>query len=690
MPKRSQSFEAAVKLPSVCPMDCPDRCSLEIGLDGGEVASISGSHLHSTTAGVICTKVSRFAQRLYGPDRVLYPMQRIGKKGSGDFVRISWEDAIREISRRLEKVRGTYGPEAILPFAYGGSNGLLTHEFVDAWFFRRLGSSRSERTLCAASTTMALDAIYGRMPGTAMEDYPEARFILIWGANPVHSNIHLVPHLKEARRRGARIGLVDPRRMLGPGLVDLHLQPYPGTDVAVALAMIHFMEKEGLADHSFLEKSSTGWQRLLQYAEGFPLEYAARIARVEPESIVLLARAYAESNPAVLRCGWGLERNRNGLAAVAAVLAIPAVAGKFGKCGGGFTLSSSKAYKVNADELAGIPEPQTRSINQAHLGRALLKGASPPIQALFVYNCNPAATVPDHNQVITGLCREDLFTVVLEQVMTDTAMHADIVLPATTFLEHRELSKSYGTYALQYAEPVISPRGEAKSNAEVFQLLGRAMGWTDGPFAEDEEALLRRALDSVHGPFEGVLSAERLRQERIAYFHFPGRRPVQFETVFPETDDGKIHLYASSLGDEPYKFRAEVSSPDYPLALISPASNKSISSTLAEFNLLDVKLEMSPSDAADRGLKDGDAVRIFNSLGEVQCGLKIDPRLKVGVASLAKGIWRRATLNHSNGNALVADSITPVSGGACYNDARVQVEKLRDRVASHAIPEGRG
>jgi anaerobic selenocysteine-containing dehydrogenase len=275
--------------PSVCPMDCPDRCSLDVEVRDGQVVSIRGSRVHSLTAGYICTKVSRFGRRLYGPDRVLYPLRRTGPKGSGQFARISWEEAIAEVARRLKAICAESGAEAILPFAYGGSNGMLSHEFVDAHFFRRLGASRLARTLCAASTTAALDALYGKMPGTAFEDYEESRFILIWGANPTHSNIHLVPHLKAARRRGSRIATVDPRRNLGEDLVDQHLQIYPGSDVAVALAMMHHLDRQNLVDRDFLRQHSTGWDGLLEYASRFPLERAARLARVSESEIARLA-----------------------------------------------------------------------------------------------------------------------------------------------------------------------------------------------------------------------------------------------------------------------------------------------------------------------------------------------------------------------------------------------------------------
>ncbi len=657
-------------------MDCPDRCSLEVELRDGRVASIRGSRVHSLTSGYICSKVARFGRRLYGADRVLHPLRRTGAKGSRSFARITWDEAIAEIARRLHATQREYGGEAILPFAYGGSNGMLTHEFVDAHFFRRIGASRLARTLCAASATAAADALYGKMPGVAFEDFAEARFILLWGANPTQSNIHLVPFLKAARKKGARIATVDPRRVLGDDLVDRHLQIYPGTDVAVALAMISHMDRHGLADRAFLRKHSTGWEQLLGYASSFPPERAARLAGVQALEIEWLAEAYAEADPAALRCGWGLERNRNGLASIAAVLALPAVAGKFGKAGGGFALSSSKAYQVDDRELAGAPEASTRVLNMNELGRNLTGGILPPIRALVVYNCNPAATVPNHNRVVEGLRREDLFTVLLDQVMTDTADFADIVLPATTFLEHAELNKSYGAYALQLAEPVIPPEGEAKCNAEIFQLLGRAMGFTDGLFALNPDELLQHAVRSVKGPMESALSAELLRERKAVYFNFPGPRPVQFDTVFPNTPDRKIRLYPSSLGPEPFRYLEDSCDPRFPLALISPASGKSISSTMAEYNLLDVKLCIHPDDARARGLGEGDAARIYNDLGEVHCKVRIEGRLKPGVVSLPKGMWRKATLNGSLVNALVPDTVTPISGGACFNDARVQVSRL--------------
>jgi anaerobic selenocysteine-containing dehydrogenase len=662
--------------PSVCPLDCPDRCSLAVEVRGSKVRTIRGTTTHPLTDGFICTKVSRFARRVHGPDRILFPQRRIGRKGEGEFERIPWVEAIAAITARIEQARSEFGGEAILPFNYGGSNGLLTQGCVDAHFFRRLGASRLARTLCAASTSAATAALYGKMPGVAFEDYAEAKFILLWGANPRHSNIHLVPHLKAARRRGCTVAAVDPRQTLGDDLVTIRLQPYPGTDVVLALAMIRHMDRKGLTNKMFLEQHTTGWQELLEAAQKFPLDQASSISGVPAADIARLAEDYASADPALIRCGWGLERNRNGLSSVAAVLALPAVAGKFGRPGAGYTLSNSSAYQVDDAILAGAPEPSNRILNMNRLGRLLMEDLKPPIQVLIVYNCNPAATLPDHNSVLAGLRRKDLYTVVLDQVMTDTAAFADILLPATTFLEHFELNRSYGGYAVQLSEPVIPAQGEAKSNAEIFQMLGRELGWQDGLFCETTEELLRRAVKAVQAPMQSGFSLEMLQSRKIAFFDFPGARPIQFCSVFPGTADGKVHLYASELGSEPYQFREDPTTPEHPLAMISPSTGKTISSTLAEFNLTSVKLDMHPVDADARQLREGDWVRVFNRLGEVHCALRIEARLRPGVVSLAKGMWRRSSLNGSVGNALVPGTLTPVSGGACFNDARVEVEKL--------------
>lgn len=659
---------------SVCPLDCPDRCSLDVTVEEGRVVSIAGSRVNPLTGGFICGKVRRFTERQYGPDRLLHPMRRAGAKGTGRFERITWDEALGAIEARMRQARGRHGGEAILPFNYGGSNGLLTQGGADEWLWRSIGASRLDRTVCAAPTGAACRALYGRMGSVDFADFEKARFILIWGANPRHSNIHLLPYLKAARAAGGTVALVDPRLTMSPQYVDMHLPVYPGSDAAVALAMIGHLERTGRVDRRFLEAHAAGWERLLERAREWTLERAAARARVKAADIAAIADAYAAARPALVRCGWGLERNRNAEASVASVLALPAVAGKFGAPGGGFALAASPAYDVDDDRLAGRPEAATRTINMNRLGRALLEEKAPPIEVLFVYNCNPVATIPDQNRVRRGLQRDDLFTVVFEQSMTDTAAYADVLLPATTFLEHTELSTSYGTYAVMLGEPVVAPAGEARPNEEVFALLARRLGADDG--LSRGERFLREAVGAIGGPLAGDRSLERLRHERILHFDFPGGRPVQFETVFPTTADGRIHLWPAGLGDDPYRILPDPGDgdPRHPLALISPATGKTISSSLAEYMIEEAFLEMHPVDARPRRLADGAVVRVHNDLGEVVVRLRLNPAVRPGVVFLPKGLWSRHTRNGAVATAVSPDHVTAVSGGACFNDARVEVE----------------
>jgi len=663
---------------TVCPLDCPDRCSLEVTLEGGRVAAITGSRVNPLTDGFICAKVRDFPKRVYGADRLLYPMRRSGTKGEGRFERISWDEATGTIAARFKAILAEDGGEAILPFFYGGSNGLLTQGMGDERLFRSIGASRLARTVCAAPTGAASDALYGKMASVDFPDFAKSRFIIIWGANPKHSNIHLMPYLKEARAAGARVALIDPRLTMSGQYVDMHLPVFPGTDGPVALAMIGHLERIGAVDRAFLERHATGWERLLERARTWTLERAAAVARVEARAIAAIAEAYAEADPALVRCGWGLERNRNGEPAVAAVLALPAIAGKFGRPGGGYALTSSPSYRVDDERLAGVPEAKTRVINMNRLGRALLEESRPPIRSLFVYNCNPMVTVPDQNRIRQGLLREDLFTVVFDQVTTDTALYADILLPATTFLEHTELSTSYGTYGVMLGNPVIEAMGEARPNEEVFGLIMDRMGIDRG--APTGDALLAEVLGAIGGPLKGTPAAatgaarlEALRRDRFLPFDFPGPVPIQFKTAFPGTPDRKADLWPAALGEDPYVFRDLPGDDRHPLALISPATDKTISSTLGEFNHQDVRLEMHPQDAAARRLADGQAVRAHNALGEVRVRLRINPEVRPGVVFLPKGIWNRHTLNGRVGTALVPDDVSAVSGGACFNDARVEV-----------------
>ncbi len=666
---------------SVCPLDCPDRCSLSVQVEAGRLVSIDGSQVNPVTAGFICAKVRDYGKRVSGPDRLLHPLRRVGAKGEGRFERVSWDEALGEVARQFGEIRSVHGADAILPFSYGGSNGLVTQGVVDERFFRRLGALQLARTVCAIQTGLVAEAVYGKMPSVDFPDFEKARFILIWGANPKHSNIHLMPYLKRAREAGARIALVDPRRTMGEAWVDWHLPVRPGMDGAIALAMIGHLERLGKLDHAFLAAHAVGHERLLERARGMSLEQAALLCGVEASLIATVAEAYAAAQPAIVRCGWGVERNRNGEAAVAAILALPALAGKFGVPGGGFALSSSEAYGIDSDRLTG-PAPDTRTVNMSQLGRALLED-EPKIRALFVYDANPAVTLPDQNRVLAGLSRQDLFTVVFDQVLTDTALFADVVLPATTFLEHAEVSTSYGTYALMMGEPLLAPAGEARPNEAVFRELARR---TNVPLDLPEgDGLLAEILDSVEGPLEdgparpgrGLERVARLRRDKILHFQFPAERPVQFQTVFPGTPDGKIHLWPEALGSDPYRLIPASDDTAHPLVLISPSTDKSVCSTLGEYGFGRVSLELHPDDAAVRHLQDGAEVVVYNGLGEVRVSLRVSSAVRPGVAFLPKGLWNRHTRNGRVGTALVPDFVSPISGGACYNDCRVEVSAAR-------------
>jgi anaerobic selenocysteine-containing dehydrogenase len=670
--KTPPSFAIEHDVATVCPLDCPDSCSLDVTVQDGRVAAIDGSSLNPVTGGYICAKVRRFPERLYGPDRLLYPAVRKGPKGLASFERVSWDEALSLVAERMLETRRQWGGESILPYSYGGSNGLLTQDTSDATLFRRLGASRLARTVCAAATGAANMAMYGKMPSITYQDFPEARLIVLWGVNPSASGIHLVPYIREAQRRGAVLIVVDPRTTPLARQADIHLAVRPGTDLPVALSLHRFLFEEGHADEVFLKEHARGAEELREKARGWTFERAAAEADVPVDALRRVAELYAATRPALIRCGWGQERNRNGGNASLAILALPAVAGKFGERGGGYTMSNTASWGIT-NTWAKSAEPRTRIVNMNQLGRALLEYTDPRINMLFVYNSNPAATTPDQGRVLRGLERDDLFTVVFEQVMTDTARYADVLLPNTTFLEGYDLVRAYGPWALQLARPVIEPVGESRSNAEVFGELIDLAGMREemDPRGELEEMLdvIARLPDDV---------ADGVRATGAASVPFDGR-PIQFRDVWPRTPDRKVHLYPEALAqDAPaglYGYQPDPATSDFPLALITPASERTISSTLAELSRPEVRLLIHPDDAAVRGVNDGDDVRVFNALGEVRCKAGVGGWIRRGTVSMPKGIWRKHTANGFTGTSLVPDALTDLGGGACFNDARVQVER---------------
>jgi anaerobic selenocysteine-containing dehydrogenase len=660
---------------TACPLDCPDCCSLEVTVERGRITKIDGSRRAPSTDGIICGKVRRFDRRVYSDERIQHPGLRQGPKGQGQHARITWEEALDLIAEKMREARSRFGAESVLPYYYGGSNGILTNEYEDARFFRRFGASRLARTICAAPTGAASAAMYGKMPGVAYPDYEHARLIVIWGCNPSASGIHLVPHIKRAQDAGARLVVIDPRQTALARQADLHLAVRPGTDLPVALAVLRTLFEDGRADTAFLEAHASGVDELRGVARDWTIERSAEVAGVQAADLRTFAEWYASSSPAVIRCGWGQERNRNGGGATMAVLALPSVAGKFGVRGGGYTMSNSGVWGIQAEALVGVPAPDTRLVNMNQLGRALTEYDAPPVSVLFVYNSNPAATAPDQNRVLEGLRRDDLFTVVFEQVMTDTARYADLVLPATTFLEQYDIAKGYGAYHLQLVQPVIAPVGEARPNHEVFRQLGARLGLNEA-VADEDDLGEAGALMELASQLPGDLGTAVLEGKPA---ELPGGgRPVQFVDVMPHTSDGRVHLFPQEIAPEAglYSYRTDPATDKYPLSLISPASERTVSSTLGELRPGIARLRMHPQDAQPRSIGEGDPVRIFNDLGDVHCEASVTPEIRPGTIALPKGLWSRSTFNGSTANALVPDSLTDMAGGACFNDARVQVELL--------------
>jgi len=641
----------------------------------GRVVGVNGGANSPLTDGFVCGKVRNIAEHMYGEDRVLHPMVRAGAKGSGEFRRATWDEALDLIAARMRSARDEFGGEAILPYHYDGSNGWLTGASLASRFFRRVGASRLLKTFCAMPSKTASTGLYGPVPGTALEEYEHAKLIVLWGVNPSATGIHLVPIIQRAIDRGAKLVVVDPRRTPLARRAHLHLAPRPGTDLVVALAAIHAMFERGHADLDFLREHTVGWEELRARASRWTIDRAARESGIPEAELDRFVELYAASSPAVVRCGWGSERNRNGGGATAAILALPAVANKLGVRGGGFTMSNGDArWGVSAEWGIQAREPKTRAVNMVQLASALTELRDPPVQLLFVYNCNPVATAPNQEGVLRGMARDDLFTVVHEQVMTDTARWADVVLPATVFLEHRELRRGYGAMRMYDAHAAATPAGEARTNNEVFgALIDRLELGVAGEPRTDDELVAAMLAGERGAEIRAQLDAHG------AAVPLDGPTPILFRDVRPETGDGKVHFVPAHLDAEApgglYHYREDPGSAEFPLALISPALASMISSTFGQLRKGEYPIELSPADALARGIRDGDLVRVWNALGEVRVAAKISKDVRDGVVVLPKGLWRKHTRNGLTSNALVPETIADLGGGACYNDARVQVAR---------------
>ena len=666
---------------SVCPLDCPDTCSLAVTIAGDQVVAVGGSKVNPITHGAVCAKVANhYPEFVHGANRLRHPLKRVGAKGGGRFVRISWDEALDIVHARVGDIISRYGSQSLLPLNYAGPHGMLAGDSMSLRFFHRIGASLLNRTpLCGGIRSAAYSGTFGATPGTPLQQVSLAKLIIVWGNNATSCNLHLMRQINAAKRNGAKLVVVDPRRVRVAEQAHLHLPVRPGTDVVLAWAIAVELERRGGLDHGFIQEHVLGFDAYMEAARAYPPERAAEICGVPVEDIRTLAGWYAEASPAVIAWGNGLERNQNGGSGLRAIAALPALAGKFGVPGGGLVGGAGHAFPKTPDKLTrtDFVPPQTRTINIIDVGGLLLdKSLSPPLQALFIYNHNPLIVHPDQNRMKRGLEREDLFIVGIEVAMTDSMAYADVILPACTHFEHADVYPAYGHQYLQRAEAVIPPVGESLPNTEIFRRLAARFGFTDAAFLQSDCELMDEALNAEDPRMQGLRTSQ-IPTDRAIKMKFAGEEPVLFKNVSPKTPSGRVELESSALGVR-YgaalpRYRPLASA--YPLTLITPASDKRITSTFGGLavNSGTPVLEMNPADAAARGLADGIPVKVWNDLGEVILQLRITDAVRSGVVSSEKGAWLRTSPNGQTVSALAPAHKADLADGACYNDARVEV-----------------
>jgi anaerobic selenocysteine-containing dehydrogenase len=673
---------------SVCALDCPDCCALTIQVENGRGSKLRGDPSHPVTRGFLCGKVAQYLEHEYSPARLMFPRRRVGAKGEGRFERISWDEALDTIAFRLRAIREEFGPEAVLPYSYGGSMGFLNGEGMDRRFFHRLGASRLDRTICSAAGGAGLTEAQGVRYGTEPEQFRNARLIIAWGANVLGTNVHLWPFIMEARRQGARFYTIDPRRNRTGAAADKHFFINPGSDTALALGMMHVIVGERLYDADYVERHTTGFEALRGRVAEWPPQRAAEMTGIPADEIVQLAREYATTQPAAIRLNYGVQRSERGAMAVRTIALLPVLTGSWKHPGGGLQLSTSQAFHLNRAGLEREDLQQkalgreARLVNMSELGAALTTLSGPPVMGLVVYNSNPAAVAPNQNAVLKGLRREELFTVVLEQFRNDTADYADILLPVTTFLEHTDLYFAYGHYYLQLARPALPAPGETKSNVEIFRLLAARMGFEDACFRESEDDMIRGLLASGH-PFVEGITLERLDRERFVRLNLPEPFLPFAEGGFG-TADGKCHFHAETLDYQPpVESRhgdAELRQ-SYPLELISPKNDDSMNSTFGRRDAVDRQtaiLHLNPADALKRAIRSADPVRIYNGRGAFTAVAAVDESVPQGVVSAPSSRWGKRAPGGRNANAVTSERLTDAGGGATFYSCLVQVERVGD------------
>ena len=673
-----------VKLASVCPLDCPDTCSLSVTVDDDRVVEVRGSNANPYTAGVLCAKVSKaYPDFVHGSNRLTHPLRRVGAKGEGRFETISWDAALDVIYEKFSAVIATHGPQAVVPFNYAGPHGMLADGSMDLRFFHKLGATLLDRMpLCGGIRSLAYSSMYGDVPGMPPEQAEQAKLFVVWGNNVTVSNLHLQRVIKAARENGAKLVVIDPKRIRVAEQAHLHLAINPGTDVVLAFAITNELERLGAFDTAFIEQYVSGFDAYMKTVREVTVTKAAAICGVPEADIRAFAELYQRLSPAAISIGNGLERNRNGGSGIRAILALPALAGKFGIPGGGLIAKAGAAFPKTTQRLQrpDLVPAGTRRINILDVPDMILDGnASPPIKALFIYNHNPVAVLPDQNRVMEALSTDDLFTVGCDVAMTDSMAFADIVLPACTHFEYADIYPAYGQQWLQRAEAVIPPVGEALPNTEIFRRLAARFGFDEPMFRDTDEELIDAAIDGSDAKLEGLRPSE-LPTDKALPMKIHGGDAILFENVFPATPSGKVELYSTALEEAHGQGLPGYSPIDsaHPLVLITPSSDKRINATFGGLSDSDgiPELEMHPDDAGARGLTDGSTVRIWNDLGEVHLVLKITDATRPGVVFSPKGVWLRTSTTGQTTNALVPNDKADICDGACYNDTRVDVASL--------------
>lgn len=706
---------------AACPHDCPDACGVLITVKDGRAVKVQGDPAHPVTRGFLCAKVAKYLDRVYSPDRILYPMRRVLPKGptkqphgAPAFERISWDEALDRIAGKFREISRDFGSEAILPYSYGGTLGTLNSSCMDRRFFHRLGASQLERSICSAAGEAGLKSVLGVKLGTDPEQFRDSRYIIAWASNIHGNNVHLWPFIQEARRKGARLVVIDPYRTRTAACADWYLPINPGTDAALALAMMHVIIGEDLYDKEYVRSHTVGFPEFQQKVRDFSPEAVAGWTGIAADEIRKLAREYATTTPAVIRVNYGVQRSEGGGMATRAIAMLPCITGSWKQVGGGLLLSTSGAFQFNQTALQRPDLMHTelgrpaRTINMVQLGTALHTLHDPPVKALFVYSSNPAAVCPNQNQVTRGLLRPDLFTVVHEQFFTDTTDYADVVLPATTFFEHSDLQAAYGHYYLQFSQQAIEPLGESRSNVEVFRSLAQRMGFDDPCFQDTTDQLIDQALSS-NSPLLRDIDRERLQREPQVRLSFgeegtsSKQKPIlPFAEGGFETASGKAELFSEQLQragldpvvefTPPLESRHGSAGAAYPLELLARKGDNFLNSTFCNIpSVIDMEtpgvLEIHPRDAAARGIVDADSVRVFNARGEITLLATVTDAVRPGVVSATLN-WAKLSADNQNINVLTSEKLTDMGNSATFYSVLVEVglfQPRRSRVSLDAV-----